>query len=136
MVIWEERWSRSKNRVYYLNTETKESQWEKPDAEYKPLEKDDEQIRASHLLVKHKDSRRASSWKETVVTRTKEEARDMIIAYRKQIVDDGVDFATLVTEANPRQQPNPTVPLQRKGAILAILLKERCNRVSKRLPLL
>ena len=28
-------------------------------------------VRASHLLVKHRDSRRPSSWKEPTVTRTK-----------------------------------------------------------------
>lgn len=27
-------------------------------------------VRASHLLVKHRDSRRPSSWKETNITRT------------------------------------------------------------------
>jgi len=31
----------------------------------------DGNVRASHLLVKHKDSRRPSSWKEPTVTRTK-----------------------------------------------------------------
>ncbi len=29
------------------------------------------QVRASHLLVKHRDVRRPSSWKEPTVTRTK-----------------------------------------------------------------
>lgn len=31
-------------------------------------------IRAAHLLVKHRDSRRPSSWKEQNITRSKEEA--------------------------------------------------------------
>ena len=31
-------------------------------------------VRASHLLVKHKDSRRPSSWREENITRTKEDA--------------------------------------------------------------
>lgn len=31
-------------------------------------------VRASHLLIKHRDSRRASSWKEATITRSKEEA--------------------------------------------------------------
>merc|ERR1719197_2224866 len=29
--VWEERWSRSKNRPYYYNRETKESQWDAPE---------------------------------------------------------------------------------------------------------
>ena len=96
---WEERWSRSKNRVYYLNIETKESQWEKPQGvEVKPLDPSEvKQIRASHLLVKHKDSRRPSSWKEQVVTRTKEEALEMIKTFRERITSGEVDLPTLAT---------------------------------------
>lgn len=36
------------------------------------------QVRASHLLVKHRDSRRPSSWKEATVTRSPEEALAMV----------------------------------------------------------
>ena len=45
----------------------------------------DGKIRASHLLVKHRDSRRASSWKETNITRTKEEAIELLKGYEQQI---------------------------------------------------
>jgi len=45
-------------------------------------------IRASHLLVKHRQSRRPSSWKEEVVTRSPEEARAAVEAMRSQIVAD------------------------------------------------
>jgi peptidyl-prolyl cis-trans isomerase NIMA-interacting 1 len=34
----------------------------------------DGKIRAAHLLIKHKESRRPSSWKEQNITRTKDEA--------------------------------------------------------------
>lgn len=36
------------------------------------------QVQASHLLVKHRESRRPSSWKEKTITRSKEEALEMI----------------------------------------------------------
>jgi len=36
------------------------------------------QVQASHILVKHRDSRRPSSWKEDKITRTKEEALEII----------------------------------------------------------
>ncbi len=42
-------------------------------------------IRAAHLLVKHKDSRRPSSWRETNITRSKEEAIEMLKGYEDQI---------------------------------------------------
>ena len=42
-------------------------------------------IRAAHLLVKHKDSRRPSSWKEPDITRSKEEAVRILEGYEKQI---------------------------------------------------
>ena len=45
----------------------------------------DGKIRASHLLVKHRDSRRPSSWKETNIRRTKEEATELLKGYELQI---------------------------------------------------
>ena len=59
---------------------TKQSQWDKPD---KPAEgmssvSGPVQVQCSHLLVKHKDSRRPSSWREEVITRTEDEARAIV----------------------------------------------------------
>ena len=42
-------------------------------------------MRCSHLLVKHAGSRRPSSWREENITRTKDEAFEIIDQYRKQI---------------------------------------------------
>lgn len=58
------------------------------------------QARASHLLVKHRNSRRPSSWKEPVVTRSEEEALQLVKQYRNQIAtasDVPVAFAELAT---------------------------------------
>lgn len=44
-----------------------------------------DKVRASHLLIKHKDSRRPSSWKEANVTRTKEEAMSILLAHEARI---------------------------------------------------
>ena len=38
-----------------------------------------------HLLVKHRGSRRPSSWKSPQITRTKEEALEMLASYRQRI---------------------------------------------------
>lgn len=68
---------------YYLNIYTKQSQWDKPD---KPAENTSSsnsagpaQVQCSHLLVKHKDSRRPSSWREENITRTEDEALQMVV---------------------------------------------------------
>jgi NIMA-interacting peptidyl-prolyl cis-trans isomerase 1 len=45
-------------------------------------------VRASHLLIKHAQSRRPSSWKEAVVTRSPEEARADVERLRGAILTD------------------------------------------------
>lgn len=73
--------SNSKGLPYFFNRETKESLWDPPTGlttdQVKALPGADYlqnaggahagQVRASHLLVKHRDSRRPSSWKEVRV---------------------------------------------------------------------
>lgn len=71
---------------YYLNTYTKESQWDLPTT---PAQSNSssglDQVQCAHLLVKHKGSRRASSWREENITRTKEEAREILEGYYKKV---------------------------------------------------
>lgn len=45
----------------------------------------EDKIRAAHLLVKHRDSRRPSSWREADITRSKDEAYDIIRAHEEKI---------------------------------------------------
>ncbi|KAF2400712.1 rotamase-domain-containing protein [Trichodelitschia bisporula] len=90
---WEVRISNSKNLPYYFNPSTKESRWEPPEgsdteklktymASYHTSainrsnlsSNQDGRIRCAHLLVKHRESRRPSSWKEPKISRTKDEA--------------------------------------------------------------
>jgi NIMA-interacting peptidyl-prolyl cis-trans isomerase 1 len=54
-------------------------------------------IRAAHLLVKHRDSRRPASWREANITRSIEEARDQIERYRTQINNKEVSLSELAT---------------------------------------
>ncbi|MCJ1379003.1 protein kinase ssp1 [Xylographa soralifera] len=101
---WEVRHSNSKNLPYYFNTSTKESRWEPPsgtDTEAlksymathhssapirsPDVPKDGGKIRAAHLLIKHKDSRRPSSWRENEITRTKEEATSTLLGHEARI---------------------------------------------------
>ncbi|EDW29758.1 GL14862 [Drosophila persimilis] len=96
---WEKRTSRSTGLSYYLNVHTKESQWDQPteiakksgsNAADGPAE-----VQCLHLLVKHKGSRRPSSWREQHITRTKEEAQLLLEVYRNKIVQQETTFEEL-----------------------------------------
>eukprot|EP00092_Neocalanus_flemingeri_P024408 GFUD01026464.1.p1 GENE.GFUD01026464.1~~GFUD01026464.1.p1 ORF type:complete len:154 (+),score=48.28 GFUD01026464.1:58-519(+) len=89
---WEERTSRSTGQVYFLNQFTKQSQWDRPT---EPASAAPTQVRASHLLVKHKDSRRPASWREDPITRSKEEALEILAGYRNRIVNKEATFEEL-----------------------------------------
>ena len=54
-------------------------------------------IRAAHLLVKHKDSRRPSSWRESTITRTKEEATQVLLGHEARIRSGEKTLAELAT---------------------------------------
>ncbi|RDL38165.1 Peptidyl-prolyl cis-trans isomerase [Venustampulla echinocandica] len=104
---WEVRHSNSKNLPYYFNESQKMSRWEPPpgtDTEKLKIHMAEHhtapetrteggnlngehngKIRAAHLLVKHKDSRRPSSWREAEITRTKEEAMNIILGHEARI---------------------------------------------------
>jgi len=94
---WEERVSRSTGQTYYVNTFTKQSQYEKP-TEAVEVGSDGDKVQASHLLVKHKDSRRPSSWREANITRTKDEALEILKGYRKKIETGDAKFEDLASE--------------------------------------
>ncbi|KAK2743046.1 protein kinase ssp1 [Myotisia sp. PD_48] len=113
---WEVRHSNSKNLPYYFNAAIKESQWEPPAGtntdlltaymsnhhttpadRYGAAGQSEGKIRASHLLVKHKDSRRPSSWREAVITRTKEEAIEILRGYQARIKSGEATLGDIAT---------------------------------------
>jgi len=94
---WEERVSRSTGQSYYVNKYTKQSQWETPTEPAKPASEDDK-VQASHLLVKHRDSRRPSSWRQDNITISKEEALSILKGYRAKIVSGEATFEELASQ--------------------------------------
>lgn len=113
---WEVRHSQSKNLPYYFDLSTNASRWEPPNgtdtetlkayiatyhsapSHHPPASNGHEgQIRASHLLVKHRDSRRPSSWRETEITRTKEEALNILRAHGQRIQNGEAELGDLAT---------------------------------------
>uniref|UniRef100_A0A8C6KHG5 Peptidyl-prolyl cis-trans isomerase n=1 Tax=Nothobranchius furzeri TaxID=105023 RepID=A0A8C6KHG5_NOTFU len=55
-------------------------------------------VRCSHLLVKHNQSRRPSSWREQNITRTKDEALEFIQKYIEQIKSGHESFESLASQ--------------------------------------
>ncbi|KAG6036675.1 protein kinase ssp1 [Claviceps sp. LM458 group G5] len=101
---WEVRHSNSKGLPYYFNSVDRVSYWDPPQGTDTEKLKaymaanhgvashpsavpgaPEGKIRAAHLLVKHKDSRRPSSWREAEITRTKDEAMEIIQAHEQMI---------------------------------------------------
>lgn len=101
---WIVKQSTSRNLPYYFNTQTRESRWDPPDGtdtevlktymannhsaantRTEGMDASDGKIRAAHLLVKHNESRRPQSWREANITRSKDEALDIIKGYQEQI---------------------------------------------------
>ena len=74
-------------------------------------------IRTAHLLVKHKDSRRPSSWREAEITRSKEEAISIIQGHQKRIQAEEVSLGDLsITESDcssARKRGDLSVSLRR-----------------------
>lgn len=48
-------------------------------------QQDTAEVQCAHLLVKHKGSRRPSSWREDNITRSKSEALEILEGYRQRI---------------------------------------------------
>ncbi|EDW82600.1 uncharacterized protein Dwil_GK10078 [Drosophila willistoni] len=100
---WEKRTSRSTGLSYYLNIHTKESQWDQPTEPAKKASSGGgngsgdglDEVQCLHLLVKHKGSRRPSSWREENITRTKEEAQMLLEVYRNKIINEEATFDEL-----------------------------------------
>lgn len=84
---WEQRISRSRNIPYFVNKFTGETTWEMPTAPAVDNRPKDEQVQCLHILKKHKDSRRPSSWRAAVVTQSKEEAIAQVVALKRQLED-------------------------------------------------
>ncbi|RDA89043.1 hypothetical protein CP532_0610, partial [Ophiocordyceps camponoti-leonardi (nom. inval.)] len=118
---WEVRHSNSKNLPYYFNSVEKLSCWEPPagsDTEklkqYMAAHQSvgsrpaagEGKIRAAHLLVKHRGSRRPSSWREAFaltlatqpnITRSEDEARDIINGHKQKIKSGSATLGDLAT---------------------------------------
>jgi len=112
----------SKNLPYYFNPQTKESRWEPPaDTDSEALkhymgqyhtanlrhegnqagQSLDGKIRCAHLLVKHRDSRRPSSWREAQITRSKDDAMAIMQNHESKIRSGATSLGDLaVTESD------------------------------------
>ncbi|KZO96399.1 rotamase-domain-containing protein [Calocera viscosa TUFC12733] len=115
---WEIRYSNTRGAPYFHNVNTRESRWEAPqgfgDAQIRALpgaqyifggsggagqvNGGSDQVRASHLLVKHSGSRRPASWKNPHITLPEDEARHILEGYASEIGQDPIKFAELASK--------------------------------------
>ncbi|KAJ7070682.1 hypothetical protein C8F01DRAFT_389646 [Mycena amicta] len=106
---WQVKISQSRGAPYFFNTESKESSWTAPPdlseeqvnallKEAQASKRGSGQVRASHLLVKHSGSRRPASWKEANITRTKDEAIEILRGYQGEIGTSGDKFGELALQ--------------------------------------
>jgi parvulin-like peptidyl-prolyl isomerase len=56
------------------------------------------QVTASHILVKHRDSRNPSSWREASITRSKQQAVDILSGYIAQIQQGAQTFEQIAKQ--------------------------------------
>ncbi|KAF8492818.1 hypothetical protein F5888DRAFT_1795533 [Russula emetica] len=106
MSTWEVRLSNTRKVPYFFNTETQQSVWEPPEElTREEVEKlpgagllKVKEVRASHILVKHSGSRRPSSWKESNITRSKEDAIAILKGYKAEIGTSAEKFGSLAHE--------------------------------------
>jgi peptidyl-prolyl cis-trans isomerase NIMA-interacting 1 len=94
---WEERFSQTRQLPYYHNRATGETRWERPGAAAPPPA-GPEHVHVLHLLVKHRDSRRPSSWRQDTITRSRAEALQLAAEYRDQVASRRVRFEDLARE--------------------------------------
>lgn len=91
---WVARESKSNpGKIYYFNSSTGESLWEKPTGPGA----EQAQVRCSHILQKHKGSRRPSSWRIPTITCSKEEAIARLTDIRNRIVGGQATFEQLAS---------------------------------------
>lgn len=106
------RVSRTHNREYFLNISTNESSWEPPAGTdkqkldnylqqfdsngHRPVVGDNKQVRVTHLLVKHNQSRRPKSWKSPEsITLSRDDAIRLAKKYRLQVINDQIPLGEL-----------------------------------------
>lgn len=107
------RHSNSKNLPYYFNASEKVSRWEPPpgtdterlkkymathhstSTQSSSAGRPEGKIRAAHLLVKHRDSRRPASWRESEITRSKDDAMVIIKGHEQKIKSGVVSLGEL-----------------------------------------
>ncbi|KAL1917926.1 uncharacterized protein VTP21DRAFT_3760 [Calcarisporiella thermophila] len=92
---WEIRHSKTRDMPYYFNRATGQSQWNRPESDPSSTDHQPDKVRASHLLVKHRESRRPSSWREENITRSPDEAIAILREHERRIKAGEISFAEL-----------------------------------------
>lgn len=146
------RRSNTKNLPYYFQAATKDSRWEPPagtdpeklkqymashhsskgvaPAAFAPAK---DKIRCAHLLVKHADSRRPASWREPKITRSKEDAIQLIKGYEAQIraYEDGTGAADAKSLSELATTESDCSSARKGGDLLVLRLPSQSRSSSR-----
>lgn len=79
---------------------------------------EDGEVRCMHILRKHKDCRKPSSWREKVITCTQAEAIKHLRLLREVLIQEGVDFETLMSRFMETARENSDCGSAKKGGDL------------------
>lgn len=104
---WEERIAHSTKECYFYDTITRKVHFTLPPSHHREKDRNawgvilgdysdfNDQLRCRHILVKHSESDRCSSYRERMVRRTKQEALNKIMHARDLIQSGKFEFAEL-----------------------------------------
>lgn len=86
--------TRHPGTFYYIHQATGQTQWERPEPNSLPLQSQNnsQEVHVLHLLKKHTGSRRPSSWRQDVITRSRDEARNELVELRNLIIEGGEPY--------------------------------------------
>lgn len=91
----------------------------------KRVKTDDSEVRVLHILRKHANSRKASSWREKVITCTPTEAAKHLRLLREVLIQEGSDLNALVEQFAETAREHSDCGSAKKGGDLGVVIPGR-----------
>jgi len=85
-------------------------------------------VRVLHVLRKHRDCRKPSSWREKVITCSQVEATKHLQLLREVLIQEGADFEGLVTQFAETAKEHSDCGSAKKGGDLGVFGSGRMQK--------